>query len=344
MEIASCRTMKIPLLRGRVKLKSMKALLQFRLILIWIVIPIFIVLMTLVVPPFMVEFTITHYRSLSPGDHYLTVKDYAEQVDKNRATFLQMLGGLAFLFGAYWTAQNYQLARKGGNVDRFMKAVDQLGAVDKDGKPIIEVRVGAIYSLDALIRASEEEYWNSIETLCAYVRFRKWDGGVSKVDGAVHPPADLQAALYTLAFRGNQWGDKSRLDLSNADLRGAYFVRSGDDDAGAKLSKCYFWGADLRGAYLSQAEMQDCHLEGADLRDAVLDGANFKGANLQDTDIRALILSDSRNLTVEQLTAAIGDNRTKLPKGITIPPNWLLPDGGKRARRPIWKPDSKSQS
>ncbi len=336
--------MKIPLLRGRVKLKSMKALLQFRLILIWIVIPIFIVLMTLVVPPFMVECTITHYRSLSPGDHYLTVKDYAEQVDKNRATFLQMLGGLAFLFGAYWTAQNYQLARKGGNVDRFMKAVDQLGAVDKDGKPIIEVRVGAIYSLNALIRDSEEEYWNSIETLCAFVRFRKWDGGVSKVDGAVHPPADLQAALYTLAFRGNRWEDKSRLDLSNADLRGAYFVRSGDDDAGAKLSKCYFWGADLRGAYLSQADMQNCHLEGADLRDAILDGANFKGANLQDTDVRGLILSDSKNLTVEQLTAAIGDKHTKLPEGITIPPSWFLPDGGKPTRSPIWKPDSKSQS
>jgi uncharacterized protein YjbI with pentapeptide repeats len=49
-------------------------------------------------------------------------------------------------------------------------------------------------------------------------------------------------------------------------------------------------------------------------------GANLRGADLSDADLRSAKLSGVRNLTQAQLDKACGDTNTKLPEGLTLNP------------------------
>jgi uncharacterized protein YjbI with pentapeptide repeats len=78
---------------------------------------------------------------------------------------------------------------------------------------------------------------------------------------------------------------------STLDLHGA-FVRRTD------LS-----GASLRGANMTKVDATNAVFRGADFAGALLDGAILRGADL----------TGAKNLTIEQLSSAIIDDRTVLP-------------------------------
>ncbi len=75
---------------------------------------------------------------------------------------------------------------------------------------------------------------------------------------------------------------------------------------------------DLHGAFLrytdfSHANLEDANLSGADFSEARFRGSNFKNADLSGTILQGADLTDATNLTVEQVKAAIIDERTRLP-------------------------------
>jgi uncharacterized protein YjbI with pentapeptide repeats len=72
-------------------------------------------------------------------------------------------------------------------------------------------------------------------------------------------------------------------------------------------------GAFVRRADLSGASLRGANLVGADATNAVFRGADFEGALLTGTILRGADLTGARNLTVEQLSSAIIDDRTLLP-------------------------------
>ncbi len=86
----------------------------------------------------------------------------------------------------------------------------------------------------------------------------------------------------------------------------------GADRIGADLRRADLRAASLRGALLVGAD-----LRGADLRLADLIGADLRGARLAGADLR-----DSLFVVQSQLDAAIGDRRTRLPRGLTRPAHW----------------------
>ncbi|EAB7596013.1 pentapeptide repeat-containing protein [Salmonella enterica subsp. enterica serovar Hadar] len=76
---------------------------------------------------------------------------------------------------------------------------------------------------------------------------------------------------------------------SRANLRGAYLCDADLRDAdlrGANLRDAYLCDADLRGANLRDAYLCDADLRDADLRDAYLCDADLRGANLRDANLR----------------------------------------------------------
>jgi hypothetical protein len=93
-------------------------------------------------------------------------------------------------------------------------------------------------------------------------------------------------------------------------LRGAHLV-------GARLHRADLRAASLRGALLVGADLHDADLRGADLLAADLRGADLRGADLRD----ALFVVQS------QLDAAQGDQRTRVPDGLTHPAHWARPRG-----------------
>ena len=84
---------------------------------------------------------------------------------------------------------------------------------------------------------------------------------------------------------------KDVTQASTLDLHGA-FVRRTD------LS-----GASLRGANMTNVDATNAVFRGADFEGALLNGAILKGADL----------SGAKNLTLQQLSSAVSDDRTTLP-------------------------------
>ena len=89
--------------------------------------------------------------------------------------------------------------------------------------------------------------------------------------------------------------------LRDANLRGAYLCDANLRDANlrgaylcdANLRGADLRGADLRGAYLCDANLCGANLRGADLRGADLRGADLRGADLRGADLRGADLRDA---------------------------------------------------
>lgn len=89
------------------------------------------------------------------------------------------------------------------------------------------------------------------------------------------------------------------IDLSSPDSTGSNSRYSGAFLVGVDLSGAYLVGTDLSGANLSRANPSTADLSGVDLR-------RVNPSGVENT------------LTQDQLDSACGDERTKLPPGLTI--------------------------
>lgn len=72
-------------------------------------------------------------------------------------------------------------------------------------------------------------------------------------------------------------------------------------------------GAFVRRTDLSGASLRGANMAGADASNAIFRNADFEGALLRGTILSGADLTGAKNLTVEQLSAAIVDDLTILP-------------------------------
>ncbi len=250
-----------------------------------------------------------------------------------RATLVQSLGGAALISGLYISYRTLRANREGQITERFTRAIDQLG---HDGR--IDVRVGGIYALERIARASQEDHGPIMEVLAAFLRHHAlWSPDSEPIDPQKwrSPPPDVQAAASVLGRRSLLYEGASEghpilvgVDLRFANLRDAHLERFDLRDAhlegatlrGAHLdSACllmaHFQGANLSAASLKNALMGGAHFEGADLTDARLDGAgiqrvHFDGhTKLTGTHVEGAIIIDTV-LTADQLKCLVTDHHT----------------------------------
>ncbi|MFY1588268.1 pentapeptide repeat-containing protein [Micromonospora sp. WMMD734] len=217
-----------------------------------------------------------------------------------------ILSVLFVAIGLYLTneanREQQRLTAQGQITDRFSKAIEQLGQA---GAEKVDVRLGAIYALERIMRDSAADQPAVVDILATFIRVhapvpaaptpsRSPRGSLTRTN----PPVDIQAALTVLGRRdsardgtvGAGEGDPSprRLNLSGADLSGADL--SGADLLRANLQGSHLLGADLSNANLANANLGEADLKGADLghanvRDAVLLRADLEGAILEDVDL-----------------------------------------------------------
>jgi uncharacterized protein YjbI with pentapeptide repeats len=236
-------------------------------------------------------------------------KDIAKLESDTRTAMVQALGGIALLTGLLFTWRNLRmteqnsrhtldLSRKGQINDRFIKAIEQLGAVDQGGGKKLEVRLGGIYALEQVGKDSpDDHHWPIMEILTAYVRENaswKEEEQPSQEDivpsetqptqSNQSPPklaTDIQAILTVVGRRTRTYGkgEVQPLHLGNTDLRGV--LLPGAHLEGGFLAKAHLEGADLRVAQLEGVNLVRAHLEGADLLSAQLKGAFLMGAHLE---------------------------------------------------------------
>ena len=184
-------------------------------------------------------------------------------------------------------------AEQGHITDRYIKAVEQLGAekVQKiEGKettvPNIEVRVGALYTLERIAADSLRDHIPIMETICAYVRNNSPAKSLEPTKPPFtfgHPKADIQTAIDIIGRRNQaqkslEQEKRFRLDLSKTDLSFVDF-RGGDFSAArfvrcrieaASFRSCPMHGTILVGSLVNYSDFNKAQLIGARLDHCVI--------------------------------------------------------------------------
>lgn len=236
----------------------------------------------------------------------------AKSISDNRGAFLQFLVTVAGAITVYFTWKNYTrslreadinfgLARESRASDNFAKAIEQLGNASE------AVRAGGALGLGRLLRTAtpEGDYWPIIDVLTTFVRKQ---APCTEFPHVWKPGPDVQTALNVLARRSatkipDRVGDPP-LNLRECDLKLAW------------MSDGNFQGADLTRSRLVEVDLTYARLEGSKLCDADLTLADLTGADLSGADL------SGATVTADQLAAARGDERTKLPHGLSRPRSW----------------------
>ncbi|MEP0521952.1 MAG: pentapeptide repeat-containing protein [Hyphomicrobiales bacterium] len=127
--------------------------------------------------------------------------------------------------------------------------------------PNLEVRIGAIFSLERISQDSLRDHIQIMEILCAYVRGNAPAQSLTPSDdfsAAVKPREDIQTAITVLGRRSGEqieleWTKKFRLNFRGCDLSGVNFSFGN----------------------FSAAQFTDCRIEGATFGNSVLEGTQF---------------------------------------------------------------------
>jgi Pentapeptide repeats (8 copies) len=252
---------------------------------------------------------------------------WSERVTGAAAAFAVLVSGLGVAVTFLLDRQNIAITNDSQITDIFSRATEDLGSSS------VPVRIGAISTLERLMRTSPTDQETISNVLATYIRVGA--AGASKRIDRV-PGPDIQTALTVLTghpmyahvalkLQGLNLNhvDLHSADLQDADLTGANLRGAdlnGADLRGARLAEADLSGADLRGATVGAATMiwanlSEARLDGLDLRSTLLGGANLTLASLVQSDVRGVDLRAVRGTHIA-LYCSLVDHDTLLPPGI----------------------------
>ena len=202
--------------------------------------------------------------------------------------------------------------------DKITAANANLGKNDEQSNPLIELRYGAIYAMEEIIKKNPVVHIRIIDTLCTYIRTNSKLKSKSTKEQILRE--DIQVALTVIGRRGAGAGgderlkierdERYRMDLQGCDLRGALFSR-----------------ANLRGARFLDSNMSRVTFDNADLsnvwfEDTILNGTWFGNAKMDRVWAWECDFSKCRELTQKQLDVMYCGKDVKIPDGLTRPKHW----------------------
>jgi len=222
------------------------------------------------------------------------VPDWRQSLTAIGSILSVLVIGAGLIYTGVQSTKQQELTEAGQITERFARAVDQLGSAGADK---LDVRLGALYSLERIMRDSAADQASIVEVLSAFIRGHARKQPPALRTSSTGPPAtDIQAALTILGRRDVRSDQSVQVDLSGTDLSGAHL-------ANADLAGAYLRGVDLSGVDLSRAHLSNANMTEADLRTAELSRADLSGANLTEADLRSAFLSET-NLTDTDLASA----------------------------------------
>ncbi len=259
--------------------------------------------------------------------------------------FLGTMSGLAALFGVFLAIlrseenkRQNDTAEQGQITERLNKAIENLGKSDKDGDPVIEVRIGALFALERIAQDSIRDHIQIMEIFCAYIRHNSPlpnDTDETNVPNTITAikakrrknkneliDEDIQTAI-TIIGRRDKWSEgkkrlkkeldhKHEINLFECNLCGAKF-------SDANLNRAILIGSDMRRGWFDGTSLIDASLGSADLtgawfEKAELENANFGGATTDRMWSYEGSFLNCRELTQVQLDVMYCRKDVKIPK------------------------------
>lgn len=218
-------------------------------------------------------------------------------------------GAIGILLATIRSIAAMKQARAATDAQVTKLLIDAIGFLADKEK--IELRLGAIYSLERIARKSRTDKERVLEILYAFLRENTTHPPGASIVAPIRTPPDIQACLDVIARNPPPtaiWGKRlTRLTLANIDLRNV-------DLQGAKLRRVYLSGADLRGANFDKADLRSSNLTKARLQGARLQNCRLNDSDLVEADFEDCQL-EGTNLTSAKLAGATFD-RAKLQNAI----------------------------
>ena len=255
-----------------------------------------------------------------------------DQVRTLAIAFVGTISGIGALFGVYLAILRSEenkrqneiaksqadTAEQGLITDRINKATEGLGKSDKDGNPVIEVRLGTLYALERIAQDSERDHVPIMELFCAYIRTNSSNDDKKATTKPLRE--DIKIILRIIGRRDKWTQGKNRLKLEQTQEMRLHFYN------------CYLEGAELRDANLSGANFYKANLEyawlnganlsGARLLDAKITHAKLTGAKMSDAYARTGNFLRCPTLSQEQLDVMYCGIGVKIPNGLNRPNHW----------------------
>lgn len=252
-----------------------------------------------------------------------------------RTSITQALGGLALIVTIAITAnqalkanqsatenlklagENRDLAERGQVSERFLGAVEQLGATN-GSRAAVDVRTGALFSLMRVGLESKSNAEQVFRAAAAYVvnNYKLPELGAKGCGSVLPVRGDVAVALrFVLPEVSKKWPKNTRerweglrgtrlnrlaidgLYLSRYDLTNIRFRRAslnGADFRNSNLLGARFDGACLNGADFRQANLRKAHFVGASLKGAKFEGAKLPDATFTKADLDRAPLSEAQ--------------------------------------------------
>ena len=213
--------------------------------------------------------------------------------------------------------------------DRLNKATEGLGKSHQNNKPMLEIRLGALFSLERIAQDSIEDHIRIMKIICAYIYVR--NPLVNSRSKAQAISEDVRAALIIIGQRGEWTEDqkhlkeeekqKYRLDFRHCNLRNAGLNN-------ANLRNADLINTTLEISVLTDADFSDAHLQNTNLTKANLTRTNFKNAYMGASWAYEGNFSRCLNLTQKQLEHMYcgSEIKVKIPNNLTRPLHWPTDD------------------
>ena len=183
------------------------------------------------------------------------------------------MGGILFVIQVAISSEVNQNAEQGLRQERLKNAIEHLGNRSD------AVRLGGGYELFHLAEDIQELRRTVLDILCAHIR-RTTGEEPYREEYKSEPSEEIQSLLTLLFVQKYDVFKSLRIDLQKSWLKGA-------DLAGARLENAvlnnvHLQGAELRGVHLQKAMLGEAQLQGARLEGAQLQGAWLGKAQLQE--------------------------------------------------------------
>lgn len=229
-----------------------------------------------------------------------------------------ILGAVIAGHGQATRLEELRNSRDADVTERYTKAIEQLGSERT------AIRVGGIFALERIGHDSERDRTTIVNVLTSSL-YNQLSATAGKPGKPVLMPPAEESALMVALMRLRKIGETNKLasylmgnaNLENADLRGAYLSEANmtgyplflANASEADLSKAVLRRAILFGTNFSRANLQDTVLSEADLQEAGFSGADLRcadltGANLKEADFSGADLRCA-DLTGAELKGAI---------------------------------------
>ncbi len=278
---------------------------------------------------------------------------------RNYALTLSAILAVPFvIWRAFVAQQQANISEQGLLTDRLSKAIEQLGALRQvengASERSLEIRLGAIYSLERIAQENSDVHVQIMEILCAYVRNNSPNSSAIRMpynavqDGKLNTTIfdewryrfspislDIQAVIDVIARRNSEQLSKEsdagyQIDLNHSNLQNVDF-------RGGNFTSGIFNSTYLDGSNIGHAKFGNTNLNGAEFNGCILTGANLDGAWCSLTTFVGTVmyaastsftamdncdLSHALQLEQTQLDTMIGSISTKIPSNLDRPKVW----------------------